>query len=127
MKYISKFPAYLLLVLMPLQAIAAGNIAACKSMSNTAVASDITNVDVPCHQHIDNLPEHMHDQNESNTKTVCELSCTIVCANFNVVSIIPSTIIPEHHRASSLMLTTCHQPYASVIQANLLRPPIFQS
>lgn len=127
MKHISKFLVCMLLVSMPLQAISTANIAACNSMLNAVVASEITNADMPCHQHMDNLSEPMHEQNKFKTNTACESSCTIVCASLNVVSIIPSAISPEHHLASSSMVTKSHQYYASVIQANLLRPPIFQS
>jgi hypothetical protein len=127
MKSISKSFTYLLLVLIPLQAIAATNMAVCKKMMQATVANEHVSADMPCHKHMGNVMEISPLQEKSNSNTECESYCAAICASLNVISITNSIIKLSDYLVSTSIISKPDQAYASVIQANLLRPPIFLS
>ena len=127
LSFISRPFACLLMVLIPLQAIAAANMAVCNSMMQVAKISEYSSADMPCHKHMDKVLKVTQDQKKSNSKTASESNCAAMCASLNVSSIIPSVVNPTDYLASVSIISMPYQAYASITQANLLRPPIFLS
>jgi hypothetical protein len=120
-KHFSQFFACLLMVLIPLHAIAASNMTMCNSMMQLNVSSTQTNADMPCHEHMDNTPEAMQDE-KSNISSV---HCAAMCASLHVISIMPGEMNPTSYLALPPVISMPDQAYTSITQANLLRPPIF--
>ena len=123
----SFFFAYLLLVLMPLQAIAGANMLVCNSMTQahtfsslqTQTQDQILLTDaMPCHQKIDSVVT------EKSSSYPCKASCASVCANMGAVIALTAPM------QLSFALNTNHGfsfnnfSYTSIIQPNLQRPPI---
>lgn len=127
MKFISHFFSCLLLVLIPLQAIAATNMAVCNKIMQANAANENFSSDMPCHKHMDNLKEAAQAQEKSNLNTECESYCAAICASLNVISITNSMINLSDYLVSTPIISKPDQAYASITQANLLRPPIFLS
>ena len=127
MKSISKSFTYLLLVLIPLQAIAATNMAVCNKMMQATAANEYVSADMPCHKHMDNVVEAAQAQEKSNSNTECESYCAAICASLNVISITNNMFNLSDYLVSTPIISKPDQAYTSIIQANLLRPPIFLS
>lgn len=127
MKYFSRYFACLLLVLIPLQVIAATNMAVCNSMMRVNTAIENASAAMPCHKHMDKVLEVAQDQEKPSQKPACESYCAAICASLNVISITTGMVNPSTYLASFLMMPLPNQAYTSVTQANLLRPPIFLS
>jgi hypothetical protein len=127
MKFISQFFACLLLVLIPLQAIAATNMAVCNKMMQATAANEYVSADMPCHKHMDNVVEVAQFQEKSNSNTECESYCAAICASLYVISITSSMVNLSDYLVSTSIISKPDQAYASITQANLLRPPIFLS
>jgi len=127
LRYISQFFAYLLLALMPLQAIATSNMAVCNSMKQVTIASEYTSADMPCHKHMENVTDVAPDEKKSNYKNVSKSHCAAMCASLAVATIPPNGINPIEYLVSSSSISMPDQSYASITQPNLLRPPIFLS
>lgn len=126
MKIVSRFFSCLLLVLIPLQTIAATNMSLCSRMQASA-ANQYRSSDMPCHKHMGNVVEVAQLQEKSNSNTECESYCAAICASLNVISITNSMINLSDYLVSTPIIIKPDQDYASIIQANLLRPPIFLS
>jgi hypothetical protein len=129
-KRFSHFFAYLLLVLMPLQALAAANMLVCNSMMQTQTAK-VTKVtmasddmaNMPCHKHMaSKLSDSTHEQ---SAKSSCKTYCATVCANLCALTALNSQFKPSFIKANSQAIDFNHQVYASITQASLQRPPIF--
>jgi hypothetical protein len=123
----SKFFACLLLVLMPLQAIAATNMAVCNSMMQASKVIEYSSAGMPCHQHMENVTNVVPDENKSNYKNVSKSHCAAMCASLAVATIPPNRINLIEYLVSSSSIGMPYQLYASITQPNLLRPPIFLS
>jgi hypothetical protein len=129
-KRFSYFFAYLLLVLMPLQALAAANMLVCNSMMQaqaakltkvTMAADDMANM--PCHKHISS--KFSGSKHEQNAKSTCKTYCASVCANLCALTALNTQFKPSFIKAHSQVIDFNHQVYASITQASLQRPPIF--
>jgi hypothetical protein len=140
--YISNVFACLLMVLLPLHAVAASNLALCNNMLQLTKANAQQSTDIPCHQYIDNaLPvtqvHNVSSHNVSSTAlssaspvadaSACAAHCAAICASLHVISIISNAVNPVEQLASTSIITSSNQSYVSITQANLLRPPIFLS
>jgi hypothetical protein len=125
--YISRFLACILLALIPLQAIAASNMAICNSMQQVTMASEYTSADMPCHKHMENMTDAASDENNSNYKNVRKSHCAAMCANLAVATIPANGIKPIEYLVPTSSIGMPYQAYASITQPNLLRPPIFLS
>jgi septal ring-binding cell division protein DamX len=117
LKRFSHFAACLLLILMPIQALATANMLVCNSMMqvNTEKQSII---DMPCHQ-------QMHDtKSQPSHQSTYKSNCASLCANLCALIAMPVQI----QSAFAINLTQAfdfnHQIYASIPQQNLQRPPI---
>jgi hypothetical protein len=130
LKRFSHFFACVLLVLIPLQGMAAANMSICNSMMQ---AQSITpkSANMPCHKHMASMASEAKSQITSNNampcKTACKTVCATLCASLGVIAALPSDIKPAPFLASSALISLPNQAYASITQPNLQRPPILLS
>ena len=118
--------AYLLLVLMPLQSIAAANMLVCNSMmqshaSDTSASNQQANA-MPCHEHM--ASSHTADSKHKNT---CKSACGALCSTLCAMTALPNDIRATLTSTSSPLIGLTEQSYASVTLPNSQRPPIFLS
>ena len=121
LKRFSHFAAYLLLVLMPMQALATANMLVCNSLMQSNAAKYATEKtssavsEMPCHQE---MTTKNHNQSESKS------SCKTTCANLCALTAMPVQIQSNFALNSTQVFDFNHQIYASIPQQNLQRPPI---
>ncbi|PPD18013.1 MAG: hypothetical protein CTY27_02660 [Methylotenera sp.] len=121
LKPFSYFVAYLLLVLMPMQALATANMLVCNSvMQSNAAKYQAENTssavsEIPCHQHMTTKSHH-----QSDSKSSCKTTCANLCA----LTAIPVQIQSNFALNSTQVFDFKHPIYASIPQQNLQRPPI---
>ena len=124
LKRFSHFIACLLLVLMPLQALAAANMLVCNSVMQAEKNAEFTvkqSEKMACHQHI---AKSDHTKN-SKQKESCKTNCFAICASLNGFAAMPSALKLAPFAATTTVLAAYTQTYASITQASLQRPPIF--
>jgi hypothetical protein len=120
----SHFFACMLLVLLPLQSLAAANMLVCNSLMQ-AEASQLTSAKqeakqtMPCHQNM--VINKTTDTHKSNCKTSCDALCASLCA----LTVFTNSIKPASLLNSSKAIGSGDQTYVSITQTNLQRPPIF--
>ena len=130
LKQVVHFVAYLLLVLMPLQALATANMLVCNSvMQSSVMMSESVQHDskslqsatnpMSCHQHVASKNAH---KNES--KSSCKSFCASLCSNLCALTAITTPVNPSFNIKSIQVYDFNHQIYASIPQQNLQRPPI---
>ena len=129
LKRCTHFFAYLLLVLMPLQGIAAANMSICNNMmqaQNHQQNQGQQNVEQqqakPCHMHMSGLSNDK--QNNCKHHTACKTTCATLCANLSVMTEMASDVKPANFMVSTVLISSTNQAYASITQPNLQRPPI---
>ena len=128
LKYFSQFFACLLLVLIPLQSIAAANMLVCNSMMQAQSYEQSNSQQVqaePCHMHMAGMSKSTANPLEKHQSPCCKTTCAALCASLNAMTALPSSIKPATFLVSSNLISIPHQAYASIIQPNLQRPPIF--
>ncbi|MES2500111.1 MAG: hypothetical protein V4570_06230 [Pseudomonadota bacterium] len=121
LKRFSHFFAWLLLVLIPMQALATANMLTCNSIMQSSAAKQSAPVisgTMPCHQHMTN------PASESNGKSSCKSTCASICASLCALTAMP--VLNQLSFALNLMqiFDVNHQVYASITQPSLQRPPI---
>lgn len=133
LKRFSHFVAYLLLVLMPMQALATANMLVCNSVMqsnnmqyNTAGIQEAKTVQesvgtMPCHQHT--ASTHAN-KSESKQHTSCKSSCASLCANLCALTAMPVHTQSDFASDLTQVFDSNHQIYASIPPKNLQRPPI---
>jgi hypothetical protein len=115
--------ACLLLVLLPLQAIAATNMSICNSLmqSNGQQAMER----MSCHDGMDSsaqlIEKHTGEHGEEHT---CKTSCAALCASLNVMTVLMSMKSDTTFLVSSQAVNLPQPVYVSITQPNLQRPPI---
>ncbi len=136
LKRFSYYMACLLLVLMPIQALAAANMLICNSIMQSNHADlNVSNMQQSIEQSV-NQPfavmschEHMAVKNtqSSKSKSACKSTCASLCASLCGLTAI-------HAKIQSIfavnLAQTFHfsiQTYVSITQPNLQRPPILLS
>ena len=123
LKRFTYFFACVLLVLMPLQGIAAANMSICNSMMQSHEQQNIQQLQAkPCHMHMAGMTNIK--QSSCKHDTACKTACATLCASLSVMTEMPSDIKPAHFMLSTALLSTPYQAYASITQPNLQRPPI---
>jgi hypothetical protein len=130
LKSFSHFFASVLLVLMPLQGIAAANMSICNSMMQSH-HGEPKQANMPCHEGMSKStanPSANPPANPSeNHQSPCKASCATLCASLCAMTTLPSNFQPAAFLAPSALVSQPHQAYASITQPNLQRPPIFVS
>lgn len=119
--------AYLLLVMLPLQSIAAANMLVCNSMMQRQVSSVPTERvnSMPCHEHMADMvtSSHMETKHKNSCKSTCGALCSTLCA----MTALPNSINTTLTSTSSPLVSLAEQSYSSVTLPNTQRPPIFLS
>ena len=127
LRYFSQLFACLLLVLIPLQSIAAANMLVCNSMMQ-AQSDDQSNPQQvqaePCHMHMAGISKSIENPLEKHQSPSCKTTCATLCASLNAMTALPSSIKPATFIVSTALISIPYQAYASITQPNLQRPPI---
>ena len=127
LKRFSQFFACLLVVLIPLQALATANMLVCNSMMQTQNhgQNNLQQVQVkPCHKHMAGMSKTTENPSQKHQSPCCKASCATLCASLNVMTRLPIGIKPATFLVSTPLMSMPHQAYASITQPNLQRPPI---
>lgn len=140
LKRYSHFVAYLLLALLPMQALATANMLICNSMMQANIvnksvvdeSAELTS-EMPCHKTMqnvvsDNAHDKSHHQNShqpsSQESSSHKSSCASVCANMCALTAMPVNIQSTFALNFTQTIDFNHQSYASITLPNLQRPPI---
>ncbi len=122
MKRFSHIAAYLLLVLMPLQALAAANLMLCNSLMQAGVTQPAQAAKVmPCHQVASQISNAGQTGDESQSQ-VCKARCATMCASMHALTMNIQTDLPKN---LSTAIDAYPVSYTSIAQQRLQRPPIF--
>ena len=127
LKHFSQFFACLLLVLIPLQSIAAANMLVCNSMMQAQIYEQNNSQQVqaePCHMHMVGMYKSSEAPLEKHQSPCCKTTCATLCASLNAMTALPSSIKPATFLVSTGLISIPYQAYASITQPNLQRPPI---
>jgi hypothetical protein len=122
--------AYLLLLVMPLQSIAAANMLVCNSLMQSnynlslQVKSSADKADnMPCHEAKANVAEH-----QQPTSTASEKShCGVLCNSLSSVAALPQLFNLGLSSSASTGVIAIDQNYVSITLPTFQRPPIFLS
>lgn len=125
LKRCSHFFAWLLLVLIPMQALATANMLVCNSMMQTSVVKQsaklASNV-MSCHEDTNTVSED--SQHGNHQPLPYKSSCVSMCANICALMAMP-THIQSNFALNSIQLSGFkHLNYASITLPSLQRPPI---
>ena len=122
LKRFSHFFAYCLLVLIPLQGVAAANMSVCNSLMQLT-AQQVTH-NIPCHDGMSNLQHSEKSSEKHSGKNAGKAHCATVCANLNGMTALPSTAPTTPFLATAQIVNLPQTLYVSITQASLQRPPI---
>jgi hypothetical protein len=117
LKRFSHFIACVLLVLIPLQGLAAANMSAC----NSIMQAEAKQANMPCHEGM------VKAEKSAEHQSPCKAACATLCASLCVMTTLPSNFKAASFLASTALVSQPHQSYASITQPNLQRPPILLS
>ena len=118
--------AFILMLLISLQSVAAANVSICNSMMQAQLGEQNATA-MSCHQHMAGMSKAIPNQHGCADKTICKTICATLCASFSAMAAIPNDIRPVVFSAASSSMRMLHQSYTSVTLPNLQRPPIFLS
>jgi hypothetical protein len=131
-KRLSHFFAYLLLVLMPLQALAAANMLVCNSIMQLATAKSIhaqntvqQATEMACHKHVNSAQVDKKSQQKSQHKNTCKTNCVSLCASLSGMTALTQSTHTTPVLSADKILPVQAEIYASITQSNPQRPPIF--
>lgn len=131
--------AYVLLLLIPLQGIAAANMLVCNSIMHLQQLTQASQApqthDMPCHAHLkpviqvktDTIATNSHVDYGKTHTSPCNGSCNAVCASLCAITILPSNAKTVMVPNVSALVSATHFSYVSVTLPSLQRPPIFLS
>ena len=132
LKRFSHFFVCLLLLLLPLQGVAAANMTICNSIMQPGAQKVMNNM--PCHGNIYNNAQHTEKpvaekpSAEKHTgKSTCKTYCTALCASLNAMTALPSMTPATTFLVSTQTVNFSQQVYVSITQPSLQRPPILLS
>ena len=129
-KRFSHFFASLLLVLMPLQALASANMLVCNSIMQAQATKVFTQPatakqaakQASCHQHINNSVEQQV-KHQDNHQSSCNALCAATCASLSALSGLTNNIKFNFQPENMQLFDFNNQIYASITLPNLQRPP----
>ena len=127
LKRSSHFFAWLLLVLMPLQGLAAANMSVCNSMMQMAAESKVSVM--PCHKHTsmqmaDTTKATDSCAHKNTGKSTCKTACATLCASLSGMNALNQTSSAIPALAASQAIVAHSKIYTSYSPPNLQRPPI---
>lgn len=127
--HLSHFFACILIVLMPLQALAAANMLVCSNMMRSSTMQTQHSQQQlhakPCHMQMADMVKTTQSQQNCKHKETCKTVCATLCASIATITALPNNIKPATFLASSALISLPNQVYASITEASLQRPPIF--
>lgn len=127
--YFSRVFAYALLLIMPLQGIAAANMLVCNStmqMQQLHQAPEQAD-SMPCHAHMKQATVHADAAADHGKSTPCKTSCNTLCANLCAIAALPTSNKAAMLPSVAALIGAVDFPYASITLPSLQRPPIFLS
>lgn len=134
--------AYLLLLLIPLQGIAAANMLVCNSVMHLQQLQQVSQAPpthaMPCHAHLKSMASVTQDQADTATPNThadhgkthtspCKSTCNAVCASLCAITVLPTNAKAVMVPNVSTLVSATHFSYVSVTLPSLQRPPIFLS
>ena len=125
LKRLSHIAACLLLVLLPLQGIAAANMSVCNSMSDIPKNSPQENK--PCHESMAEMVKvdtSIHAHTESSSDSSRKTTCATLCASMCAMTALTSDLKSQTLQISSQIFSPAYQSYTSITLPNPQRPPI---
>ena len=122
LKRFSHFFAYCLLVLIPLQGVAAANMSVCNSLIQST-AQQVTH-HMPCHDGMSNVQHSEKTSDKHNEKNASKARCATACASLNAMMALPSTALATPFLVTAQTVNLPQTLYVSITQASLQRPPI---
>jgi hypothetical protein len=130
LKRFSHFFAWFLLVLMPLQGVAAANMSVCNSMMQ-AQMSEHQSVKKPCHMKSMQMASmnKMQDScaHKNTGKSTCKTACATLCASLSGMTALNQTAPIMPVLAATQTIAAHNETYTSYSPPNLQRPPILLS
>lgn len=127
LKPFTHFFACLLLVLVPLQALATANMLICNSMMQSVASKQLVKQiasQLPCHKHSSSLSVESTKHSQSQ-KTLCKSNCATVCANLCALTAATNNIKPSFMLNNSQTYDFNQIIYVSITQVSPQRPPNF--
>lgn len=125
-KRLTHFFAWILLVSVPMQALATANMLVCNSMMQSNI-NQRNNANMPCHN-MANMTEISQQSTAKHQSPCCKPSCKTICATLcasvSAVGTLPSDIKPAPFLAATRLISLLHQSYDSITLPSLQRPPI---
>lgn len=126
LKRFSHFFACLLLVLMPLQGIAAANMSICNSMMQKTADTKVSAT--PCHKHANmQMAEMTKAADNCKHKSSCKNACATLCASLSNMTALNQSTPALPVLAASQAVVAYSETYTSYLPPNLQRPPILLS
>ncbi|MBC7756603.1 MAG: hypothetical protein H7Z20_08200 [Bdellovibrio sp.] len=122
-RYFSHFFAWILLLLIPLQGIAAANISICNSMMQ-AQMSEHQSINKPCHMANMHMASVTKTQDSCKHNTACKTNCATLCASLCGMTALTQTIHSMLELIGSQAIVAHNETYTSHSPPNLQRPPI---
>ena len=128
LRYLSRFFACFLLVLIPLQGFATANMNICNRIMQSQM-SEHQSVNKPCHmanmhKNIMHIASMAITQDSCKHNTACKTNCAALCANLSFITPLTQTINAMPELIGSQAVVAYNQTYTSYAPPNLQRPPI---
>ena len=123
-KRLSIYAAYLLLILLPLQSLAAANMSVCRSMMQTESTQQKTTMP-HCNMHMADAKQDT--KNTPQQHDCCKGSCASLCASLCAITVLPSDLRLTSLATASQKIFNYQILYTSTTLSGLQRPPIFLS
>jgi hypothetical protein len=123
-KKLAYYFAYLLLVLLPLQGLAAANMSICNSMMQIESTQQKTAMS-HCNMHM--VDTAQNTKNSIQQHDCCKEYCAALCASLCGIAALASPSDVINLQATSHKLNLSTPLYASITPTNLQRPPIYLS
>jgi hypothetical protein len=128
MKYPIRLCIYLLLVVMPLQGIAAANLLICNSVMQASPADLIvakTSYNAtPCHAQSDKATDVSTTDSRHSPIPMCKSTCNAICASMSAFVTPQMQTAQAPHAKLQIATQLVQSFYASITLASLQRPPI---
>lgn len=133
--------AYVLLLLIPLQGVAAANMLVCNSVMHMQQLQHVSKAKgqlhaMPCHAHLkavasltqakaDTATPSTHADHSKTHTSPCKSTCNAVCASLCAITALPTNAKAVMVLNASTRVSATHFSYVSVTLPSLQRPPIF--
>jgi hypothetical protein len=125
----SHFFAYILLLLMPLQVLAAANMRVCNSVMQLSNQSTVSVM--PCHNMkmamADMTKASDNDAHKNTGKSTCKTACASLCASLCSLTALNQTAAAMPVLVASQAIVAHNNTYTSYSPPKLQRPPNFLS